>query len=892
MYSSKTIEEVLKKFETTKDGLSNFEATNRLRKYGLNELKEGKKDTKLKIFFRQFKSALVAILIVAAIVSAAVGFYNKDPEGIIDTSVIVLIILLNSVLGFVQEYRAEKAMEALKKMSAPKATIIRNNLRGRISSRSLVPGDIVVLAAGDRIPADIRLIESANLTVDESALTGESVPVHKDTHILSRDVTSIAELSNIVFMNTTIATGRAIGVVVETGMRTQIGSIAKMIQKAPEKETPLQKKLREIGKFLGIATLIVCTLVFGVEMLRGGALIPVFMIAVSLAVAAVPEGLPAVVTITLAMGLQKMARRNAIVKRLPAVETLGSTNVICTDKTGTLTKNQMTVREAYLNGKTVEITGTGYNPTGKIKLLGKTTKKEQEHLKLFLKTGALCNDSYLQEVKGKWEMHGDPTEGCLLTLAVKGGFDLSKLNKEYLRMHEFEFNSIRKRMTTIHQHKDKLVAFSKGAPEIILSRCSVYYDEGKKKRLTKKKKDEILKNINDMAGRALRVLAFAYKELPKKSKFKADEIENKLTFVGLVGMIDPPREEVKEALETCKTAGIRTIMVTGDHHETAVAIGKEIGLFKEGDLAIDGEELSRMSEKKLNKIIEKVSIFSRVSPEHKVRILKALQRRGHIVAMTGDGVNDAPALKNSDIGVSMSITGTDVAKGAADMVLEDDNFATIVHAIEEGRSIYDNIRKFLHFLLMSNGAEVLIIFIAALIGMPLPLLAVQILWVNLLTDGLPAVALALDPPAIGIMNRNPRKSKENTISKSMIQSILFASVLMCIATLGLFKWVLYTGMPEAQARTVALAALIVLEMVSVQIVRGRYNVKWNSNKWVWLAILLSLGLMIAIIYLPVLQTLFHTVALPLSIWPWILGVSAIVYIVIIIKQIIERRFAK
>jgi len=889
-YSRKTPEETLKQLNTTVHGLSDFEANQRFKKYGLNELKEGKKDTKLKIFLRQFKSALIGILVAAAIISATIGYYKKDPEHLVDTGVIVIIILLNAVLGFVQEYRAEKAMEALKKMAAPKTTVVRNDFRGRISSVNLVPGDIIVIGTGDRIPADARLIKSASLRVDESALTGESTPVSKKINKLLEKITHVAELSNLLFMNTIITSGRATAVVTATGMQTQIGTIAKLIQKAPEKKTPLQVKLGEIGRFLGIVTILICAAVFGVEILRGGALIPVLMIAISLAVAAVPEGLPAVVTITLGVGLQKMAFNKAIIKRLPAVETLGCTDVICTDKTGTLTKNEMTVREAYISSKQVNITGTGYAPDGELFVEGaKPSEKDRMHLDLLLKAGSLCNNAVIQKKKDKWEIHGDPTEGALLTLALKGGLNLATLKKNYPRTKEFEFNSARKRMTTVHlAPKKKLIAFSKGAPEILLEHCSMYLDGTRKKKLTAGGKRAILKKTEGMAGRALRILAVAYRDVLPKEELTRRKMENKLVFLGLVGMIDPPRPEIRESIKTCNLSGIRTIMITGDHHTTALAIGKEIGLYSKGCLAITGEELEKMSDKKLGKVIAKASIFSRASPEHKVRILKALKARKHIVAMTGDGVNDAPALKSSDIGIAMGISGTDVAKSAADMVLEDDNFSTIVKAIEEGRAIYDNIRKFLNYLLTSNAGEVLIIFVAALIGMPLPLLAVQLLWINLLTDGLPAVALAIDPADEGIMRRKPRNPDEKTISKNMLHSIVLISILMCIATLGLFKWSLSIGMTISQARTVALATIIVLELVRVQAVRAEYNIKLNSNKYLWLAIASSMLLMIAIIYMPTLQSLFHTAALPFSIWPWIIGVSGIVYIAIIVKSKIGR----
>jgi len=889
-YSLKTPEETLKALNTTLHGLTDFEANQRFKTYGSNELKESKKDTKLKIFLRQFKSALIAILIAAAIISATIGYYKKDPEHLVDTVIIVIIILLNAVLGFVQEYKAEKAMEALKKMAAPKTTVVRNNSRGRISSINLVPGDIIVIGTGDIIPADARIIESASLRVDESTLTGESTSVSKKIDKLLEKVTQLAELGNMVFMNTIVTAGRATAVVTATGMQTQIGTIAELIQKAPEKKTPLQVKLGEIGRFLGIVTIIICAAVFSMEMLRGGALIPVLMIAISLAVAAVPEGLPAVVTITLGVGLQKMAFNKAIIKRLPAVETLGCTDIICTDKTGTLTKNEMTVREAYMNGKQVNITGTGYAPDGELFVEGaKPLEKDRMHLDLLLKAGSLCNNAVIQKKEDRWEIHGDPTEGALLTMALKGGLNLATLEKKYPRTKEFEFNSTRKRMTTVHlAPKKKLIAFSKGAPEILLEHCSMYLDGTKKKKLTAGKKRVILKKTAGMAGMALRVLAVAYRDVSPKEELTATKVENKLVFLGLVGMIDPPRSEIKESIKTCNLAGIRTIMITGDHHITALAIGKEIGLYEKGNLAITGEELDQMSDKKLGRIIAKASIFSRASPEHKVRILKALKARKHIVAMTGDGVNDAPALKSSDIGIAMGISGTDVAKSAADMILEDDNFSTIVKAIEEGRAIYDNIRKFLNYLLTSNAGEVLIIFVAALIGMPLPLLAVQLLWVNLLTDGLPAVALAVDPADEGIMRRKPRNPDEKTISKSMLHSIVLISILMCIATLGLFKWSLSSGMSLSQARTVALATIIVLELVRVQAVRAEYNIKLRSNKYLWLAIASSMLLMIAIIYMPTLQSLFHTTALPFSIWPWIIGVSGIVYIAIIVKSKIGR----
>ncbi|MCX6777057.1 MAG: HAD-IC family P-type ATPase, partial [Candidatus Micrarchaeota archaeon] len=746
------VREVISELKTSETGLSSEEAGKRLGSYGPNELKEMKKESALEKFLGQFKNTLIIILIISAIIAAFLG-------EIVDAFAIIVIVILNAFMGFVQDYRTEKALEALRKLAAPQVRVMRDGNEVRIPARELVPGDILLIESGDKLAADARVIHAIDIRVDESSLTGESVPVEKESAPLRKDA-QLSERGNMLFMGTAVAYGRGTAVVTETGMSTQMGKIAEIIQETEEEMTPLQKRLEKFGGQLGIGILIICGIVFAseilespelmgfissmklVEFLGSQRLIELFLISVSLAVAAIPEGLPAIITITLALGVQRMVRRNSITRKLHAVETLGSTGVICSDKTGTLTKSEMTVRKLYVGDSYVEVTGEGYEPKGDfIREDCRLHAEKEEDLSLLLRIGSLCNNSHLDN-KGGWGVSGDPTEGALVVAAEKAGIAQDELKRRFPRIEEIPFDSERKRMTTIHKTPGGTEAYMKGACEIVLELCSHALEGGRVEKLTARKRSEILKRNSEMADGALRVLACAYRKLASKD-YSPGKVERDMIFVGLMGMMDPPREEVFDAVKRCERAGIRVVMITGDHKITAVAVARELGMIKKDSKVLTGEELDKLGEKGLEKVVEQVAVYARVSPQHKIMIVKALKAKGHIVAMTGDGVNDAPALKMADIGVAMGITGTDVSKEASDMILVDDNFASIVAAVEEGRGIFDNIKKFIRYLLSCNAAEVLTIFSAPLLNLPIPLTPPQILMMNLVTDGLPALALGV-----------------------------------------------------------------------------------------------------------------------------------------------------
>jgi len=844
-YYNKSSKEVIEEFNSSESGLDNDSAKRRLQKYGFNEIKRVRKINALKIFIRQFKSFIIYILLAAVIISL-VAREN------VDAVVIGVILIINAILGFVQEYKAEKAIEALKKLVTFKVKVKRNNRLELIDAMEIVPGDILVAEAGDKIAADARLIAAYNLETQEASLTGESTPVVKTSSILSGKLI-ISDQKNMLFSGTNASKGKGEAVVTGTGMNTEIGKIAEMIQEG-EKETFLQKKLQYLGKWLGIAVIIITIIVFITGILRNEInIIHMLLIAVALAVAAVPEGLPAVVTICLALGVQRMVKKNVLVRRLPSVETLGSTTVICTDKTGTLTKNEMTVKEIFVNNKIIHVKGVGYNIKGDF--LFNDKKINPKETQLLTKIGLLCNDS---ELEGN-EVVGDPTEAALIVSAQKSGLE-KELKDKIKRINEIPFDSKRKRMTTVHLIDSKKIAFMKGAPDVILNLCSHININGKVKKLDNKKKKDILKKNEQFADDALRVLGFAYKEIKDKVK------EENFIFVGLQGMIDPPRDEVIEAVRKCKKAGIRVVMITGDHKNTAVAIGKRIGL--KGN-AVTGEEITD-----LDKIIDNVDIYARVNPEHKVKILETLKKKGEVVAMTGDGVNDAPALKKSDIGIGMNITGTEVAKESSDMLLLDDNFASIVNAIEEGRGIYDNIKKFVEYLLSSNLGEILTIFAAILIGLPLPLVAIQILWINLLTDGFPALALSVDPAEKDVMERKPRKKSEKIITNSAAARIFLVGLIMMLGTLFVFNMFLDN---EIYARTMAFSTLMMFQMFNVLNVRSKYTSfkRLFNNKWLWVAIISSVLLNILVIYTP-LNAYFKTIPLTAVHWIYVVGISSCV----------------
>ncbi len=816
-------------------GLSQQEADERFKKFGPNAIEEKEKLTALKIFLQQFASPLVWILLGAMVISLVL-------KEMTDFYVIAVVVVLNSILGFVQDYRAEEAIAALKKAMSLKAAVIRNGNERKVDAASLVPGDIMLVETGDKIGADSRIIESVNLSVQEGALTGESVPVSKRDDVLKTGA-AVADRKNMLFSGTLVTNGHAKSVVVFTGMKTQIGQIAEMIQTTKAEPAPLQKKLESLGKFLGITVIIIAILTFGIGVLFGKELFEMFLAAVALAVAAIPEGLPAVVTVSLALGVQRMARQNALVRRLPSVETLGACTVICSDKTGTLTHNQMTVQKLYVNNKVVDVTGSGYSPIG-------TFSENPKSFELLLLIGALNNDAKLRCENSTYDVIGDPTEAALLVSAKKAGLDAEQLHDKYPRTGEIEFTSERKMMSTIHKADARIVMYTKGAPEVVLSLCKKILLNNKLHMLTASKKKEILQTCEDFAKDALRVLAFAYRPLAGK-----DSTEKDLIFVGLQAMIDPPRQEVRDAIAKCETAGIKVVMITGDHLTTAVAIGKELGITGK---AITGIELDAI--KDLESEVENIAIYARVNPAHKLAIVDALKKKGHIVAMTGDGVNDAPALKKADLGIAMGIAGTDVAKEASAMILADDNFASIVHAIKEGRMIYDNIQKYLTYLLSCNMGEVMVVFLSILAGLPLPLLAIHILWVNLLTDGLPALALGVEPAAPDIMSRPPRKP-EKSIFKGIEQFMIYSPILLTASVLSLFVYFL-DSLPKAQ--TMAFTTLVMFELFQAVSCRSLTSPSLKlglTNKWLVAAIIGSFVLQLALLYVAPLQQLFRLVPL-------------------------------
>lgn len=817
----------------------------------------------------QFQDFLVLILIGASLISALIG-------EVTDSVVIILIVVLNATLGVVQEFKANKALEALKKMAAPEAKVIRDGKIIEIPSRELVPGDLVILEAGNYVPADLRLVESVNLKIEEASLTGESVPVEKNAEIVFNNDVPLGDRSNSAFMSTVVTYGRGKGIVVETGMNTEIGLIAEMLESYEEESTPLQKKLAELGKILGIASLAICGIVFILGLIRGVPILEMFMTAVSLAVAAIPEGLPAIVTIVLALGMQRMVKRHSIIKKLHAVETLGSTTVICSDKTGTLTQNEMTAQKVFVNGNVYSISGEGYKTQGEFTLNGKTIDPLADpDLKMLLTIGALCNDAKLEESGSDGDktcrIIGDPTEGCLVVGAAKACMCLEELNKSRPRLQEIPFDSDRKRMTTFHPYEDGYIACIKGAPDVMLNLSNRILKNGEILDLTEADREQILEINHEMASQALRVLAFAFKlenELPNDPK--PEEVEKDMIFVGLVGMIDPARPEAKEAIEICKQAGIRPVMITGDYKDTAEAIARDLGMLDETSKVLTGTDLDAMSDEELVAVADQVSVYARVSPVHKLRIVEAIKQNNHIVAMTGDGVNDAPALKKADIGVAMGITGTDVAKETADMILTDDNFASIVAAVEEGRVIYANIRKFIFFLLSCNIAEILIIFVAMLVGLPIPLKPIQLLWLNLLTDAFPALALGMEAKEPDIMEKPPRNPNEPIMDHRMKVQIAIQSIFMTMAVLGVFTFALNTSSNLQVAQTYAFATLIFSELLRAYTSRSEtlsvFKIGVFSNKYMVGGTFISFLLLLLVIYVPALREIFDTVKL--SIYDW------------------------
>jgi Ca2+-transporting ATPase len=890
------------------NGLSTKDVQKKLLQYGKNELVKKRKISPIKIFLNQFSDFMVIILMLATLFSLCMN-------EIVEALTIIFVIILNAALGFWQEFKTEKTLDALKSMAAPVATVIRDGVRKTIPADELVPGDLVLVEAGNRIPADGIILESKGLTIDESMLTGESLPVEK---IASEESTyempTMGKSMHNVFMGTTVTSGKGQAIVVCTGMNTEMGKIADMIQNVEEDLTPLQKRLDKMGTTLVYGCLIICAIVSLMGVLQGESIFNMILSGISLAVAAIPEGLPAVVTISLAIGVQRMLKKNALVRRLPAVETLGCATVICSDKTGTLTENKMMVKKVYAGTEYYEVTGSGFNPTGDFMQKGKAVNlKDNRILTDCLIAGALCNNSILVKSKADdnipnideylWSINGDPTEGAILAAAAKANITNSWLNDLYTRVHEIPFDSERKMMSVVcRTNKDKYLCYTKGAPDILINLCSHFQTNEGIQLLDEKVKNQILQAASDMASQALRVIAIARKpitEMQTASDNKQPSMntlkEQGLNFLGLVGMIDPPKTEAIFSVKVCKQAGIKVIMITGDHKQTAAAVAKELGIFGSGDAALTGEDLDKMNDREFDNAIASTSVYARVSPRHKLKIVKSLKKHSQIVAMTGDGVNDSPAVKEADIGVAMGITGTDVTKESSSMILLDDNFSTIVSAVEEGRGIYDNIRKFIRYMLACNIGEVLTMFLGSFLNAPVILIPIQILWVNLVTDGLPGIALGLDPNEKDIMMRKPRPTDDNIFSEGLLGKIIKRGILIGLSTLAVFcieYYLLNAGI--GAARTAAFATLILSQLIHVFECRSEkkdiFEINILENKYLVWSVLISLIMMLGVIYIPGLQFIFKTTFLVFSDWMFILGFSLIGPALSSVSSLIKRRF--
>lgn len=859
------------------EGLSSSDARKKGKQHGWNELEEGEKQSALLLFFSQFKDFMVLVLLGAVLISGLLGEY-------IDAVAIIAIVIINGLLGFYQERRAEKSLQALKELSAPQVTVLRDGQWVKIPSKEIVVGDILSFTSGDRIGADVRIIDAKSLEIEESALTGESLPVSKRTGELTGDV-SIGDMENMAFMGTMVTRGSGMGVVVATGMKTAMGQIADLLQNAESMTTPLQRRLQQLGKILITVAIILTVLVVVVGVIQGHDLYTMFLAGVSLAVAAIPEGLPAIVTVALSLGVQRMIKKKAIVRKLPAVETLGCASVICSDKTGTMTQNKMTVTHLWSGGKTWKVDGVGYQPQGKFYRDDERKPidiKGEKALQQMLMFGMICNHASLKEKETEgYIVDGDPTEGALLVAAMKAGFNRELLLEQYTIVQEFPFDSARKMMSIIVKDQNgRQFVVTKGAPDVLAGVSESILWDGKKQYFSSEMKNRVQGAITDLASQALRTIAIGYKEIPAKTVILDEqEAEKELVFIGLQGMIDPPRPEVKDAVKECREAGIKTVMITGDHVITAKAIATQLGILSTGKKVIDGNTLSNLAIEELEDIVDDVAVFARVSPEHKLKIVKAFQNQGHVVAMTGDGVNDAPAIKAADIGIAMGITGTDVAKEASALVLLDDNFATIKAAIKEGRNIYENIRKFIRYLLASNVGEILVMLFAMLLGLPLPLVPIQILWVNLVTDGLPAMALGLDQPEEDVMKRKPRNPKEGIFARGLGWKVVSRGFLIGIVTLFAFM-IAYHQNPDhlAYAQTVAFATLVMAQLIHVFDCRSEKSVfarnPFGNMYLVW-AVLSSIVLMFVVIYYPPLQPIFHTVSILPKDWLIIMGLASV-----------------
>lgn len=860
MWYTKELNQVFNELNTRQGGLTEDEANKRLEKYGANNLKEKKKESLFIKFIKQFNDFMIIVLIIAAIISAIVAKTNGSGD-YIDSIIIIAIVIFNAIMGLIQEEKAEKSLEALKKMSAPNAKVRRNGKIQEIEASQVVPGDVVILEAGNYVPADCRLIDSYNLQIEESSLTGETLPTSKQADVILNANTAIGDLKNMAFATTIVVNGHAEAVVVETGMNTKVGQIAGMIIENESPETPLQKKLGEVGKTLAITCMIICGLIFLIGIWKQIPITEMFMTSVGLAVAAIPEGLPAIVTIMLSIGVTKMAKKNSIIRKLPAVETLGCSSVICSDKTGTLTQNKMTVTQIR-------------NAVGLVK---------NNDRRFILELGTMCTDTIESQ-----EVIGEATEVAITNAAVEINLRKRDLYYQMQRINEISFDSKRKMMTTIHKIGSKYRIITKGAPDVLIKRCSKYYQNGRIEPIFSKR-DALQEQNQIMAEDALRVIAIAYKDVEKLPReINSETIENELTFVGLIGMIDPPREGVKEAVKTCRKAGIKTVMITGDHLQTAKAIAKELGILRKGDLAINGETLEKMSQQELERNIMRYSVFARVSPEHKVRIVKAFQSTGAVVAMTGDGVNDAPALKNADIGIAMGKGGTDVAKNASDMVLTDDNFVTIVEAVKQGRNIYDNIKKAVHFLLATNIGEIVAIFVGLLLGIKSPLLAIQLLWVNLVTDSLPAIALGLEKAENNIMNRLPRNPRKSLFADGLWGKITTEGVMIGVLTLVAFS--IGNNLYSIEVgRTMAFLSLGILELVHSFNIKGEESILKTGlfeNRYLVGAFVLGTLLQVVVVVISPLAQIFDVV--PLNSVQWLM--TAIISILPVVIVELQKKF--
>ena len=870
MWYTLSTKEVEKQMQTNIEfGLNEKQVEDKQNKFGLNKLEEKKKESIIIKFVKQFNDFMIIILIIASIISAVVARLEGSND-YFDSIIIIAIVVFNAIMGLVQEAKAEKSLEALKKMTAPTCRIKRNGKISTIKSEQIVPGDIVLLEAGNYVPADCRLISSSNLKIEESSLTGETVPVLKDANCMLKEKTALGDMVNMAFSTTIVVNGHGEAIVTDIGMNTKVGKIAKMIITNEAPETPIQKKLGEVGKSLGIACLGICLLIFVIGLLKKIEPIEMFMTSVGLAVAAIPEGLPAIVTIMLSIGVTKMAKKNSIIRKLPAVETLGSSSVICSDKTGTLTQNKMQVTKiANINGET----------------------NDKEYIKWLMGMATMCTDVEISRENGRIELTGEPTENAIVSKALDEGQNKNELYNVMRRVKDIPFDSSRKMMTTIHKIPTGYRVITKGAPDVLLKRCNKVYENGNVTTLDYSKTKLIESQNNKMADEALRVLAIAYLDIPSlPSKIDTETVEKNLIFIGLIGMIDPPREGVKEAVATCKKAGIKTVMITGDHIITAKAIAKDLGILRGSDLAITGEELEKIPQSILQKNIMNYSVFARVTPEHKVRIVKAYQSTGAVVAMTGDGVNDAPALKNADIGIAMGKNGTDVAKNAADMVLTDDNFVTIVEAVKQGRNIFDNIKKAVHFLIATNIGEIVTIFLGLILGLKSPLLAIQLLWINLVTDSLPAIALGLEKPEADIMDKKPRDSKKGIFADGLWQRIITEGTMLGILTLVAFSVGNYLYDIEV-GRTMAFVSLGLLELVhsfNIKSEESIFKVGLFENKYLLGAFILGALLQIVVVVIPSVAEVFKLVPLTQVQWMYTFGISILPLVIMEIQKAFNK----